>query len=158
MQGTDGTLYGTAPQGSASGGGAVFQLNTDGSGFSVLKDFDNGADGGYPYGGALAKGTDGNLYGTTTLGGDAGSGTIYRLVFEAAALQNPVTPGPAPSCLSVANTCVTISVTIARTSADMVRGFSVNVTLSANLELCAGPSSITEDSSSSSVGTTTTFQ
>ena len=40
MQGTDGALYGTAHQGGTSGYGTVFKLNTDGTGFTVLKNFD----------------------------------------------------------------------------------------------------------------------
>ena len=56
----------------------MFKLNTDGNNFTVLYSFDNGANGGYPYG-ALRKGSDGNLYGTTYYGGDIGVGTVFRL-------------------------------------------------------------------------------
>jgi uncharacterized repeat protein (TIGR03803 family) len=82
VQRTDGVLYGTTNSGGSSGAGTAFGLNPNGSGFSVLKNFDGGADGGYPYGGTLAKATDGNLYGTTPNGGDNSFGTVFRLIFE----------------------------------------------------------------------------
>ena len=49
VQGTDGALYGTAHQGGSSGYGTVFKLNTDGTGFTVLKNFDYSTTGGYLY-------------------------------------------------------------------------------------------------------------
>ncbi|MGH7724609.1 MAG: hypothetical protein ACREOU_04200, partial [Candidatus Eiseniibacteriota bacterium] len=51
---------------------------------------------------------------------------------------NPVTTEPASSCISAANPCVSIPVSIARTDAAPLRGYSVTFTLSANLMLC-GP-------------------
>jgi uncharacterized repeat protein (TIGR03803 family) len=81
LQGTDGTLYGTTFQGGSGGYGTVYKLNPNGSGFGVVKEFDNGADGGYAFAG-LMQGTDGNLYGTTVQGGDAGLGAVFRLIFE----------------------------------------------------------------------------
>ena len=79
-QGADGALYGTTEAGTG-GAGNLFMLNPDGTGFTVLKNFNNGADGGYSYG-ILLQGTDGNLYGVTYQGGDAGLGTVYRLLLE----------------------------------------------------------------------------
>jgi uncharacterized repeat protein (TIGR03803 family) len=74
IQGTDGALYGTAG-GGAHGGGTVFKMNPDGTGFTVLKnDFDNSTTGSSPW--AVSQGTDGALYGTTTGGGRSGSGTV----------------------------------------------------------------------------------
>src|SRR5205823_5333161 len=69
MQGTDGALYGTAQQGGSSGVGTVFKVNPDGTGFTLLLSFDYSATGAYPSAG-LRQGTDGNLYGTTTSGGN----------------------------------------------------------------------------------------
>ena len=71
------TLYGTAPNGGNSGWGTVFKLNTDGSGFAVLKDFTNWTDGAYCYAGLLLSGT--TLYGTAYNGGNNGSGTVFKL-------------------------------------------------------------------------------
>ena len=72
----------------------------------------------------------------------------------AAPPDNQVTAGPAPSCISSSNTCITIPVNITRTTSDNVRGFSVTLQLSANLQLCAGNSSITEGTYLSGVGAT----
>ena len=83
IQRTDGALYGTASQGGLGYGlryGTVFKLNMDGSGFVVLKKFDNEAATSHnPYA-RLMEGTDGSLYGTTAFGGDANVGTVFRLV------------------------------------------------------------------------------
>jgi len=54
-------------------------LNPDGTEFNVFLNFDYSATGAYPFGG-LFKGSDGNLYGTTSSGGN-GAGTVFRLVF-----------------------------------------------------------------------------
>ena len=59
-----GVLYGTTDIGGTYGVGTVFRLNTDGTGFTNLYNFTNGADGSYPQAGlALAGNT---LYGTTS--------------------------------------------------------------------------------------------
>jgi uncharacterized repeat protein (TIGR03803 family) len=72
--GADGALYGTASQGGASGYGTVFRIQTDGSGFTVLRSLT--AANGYPFGGVI-QGLDGALYG----GGQfcCGGGTIFRV-------------------------------------------------------------------------------
>jgi len=50
--------------------------------FTTLLDF-NSKNGGYPYFGPLVQGTDGNLYGATTYGGNNcppfGCGTIFKM-------------------------------------------------------------------------------
>ena len=56
----------------------MFKLNTDGTGFTVLKNFDYSTTGGYPYAG-LMQGTDGALYGTAYQGGSSGYGTVFKL-------------------------------------------------------------------------------
>lgn len=71
------TLYGTAVSGGTSSLGTVFKVNTDGTGFSVLKSFPGGPDGAYPYAGLLLSGS--TLYGTTTAGGIRGMGTVFKL-------------------------------------------------------------------------------
>jgi uncharacterized repeat protein (TIGR03803 family) len=76
MQATDGSLYGTTPQGGAFNAGAVFKLT--GGTVTVLYSFTGGTDGAYPYAG-LIQGTDGNLYGTTFQGGDSNAGTVFQL-------------------------------------------------------------------------------
>ena len=78
IQGADGALYGTATQGGSSGSGAVFKLNTDGSGFTVLLEFEASMTGANPSAGMI-QGADGLLYGTAACGGNGGAGTVFRL-------------------------------------------------------------------------------
>ncbi|HWY16796.1 MAG TPA: choice-of-anchor tandem repeat GloVer-containing protein [Rhizomicrobium sp.] len=74
-------LYGTTESGGASGYGAVFELESDGT-ESVLYSFtfgNNGVDGYWPIG-ALLEDKAGNLYGATIQGGGAANcGTIFKL-------------------------------------------------------------------------------
>jgi uncharacterized repeat protein (TIGR03803 family) len=77
--GADGALYGTTSRGGIGGYGTVFKVNTDGTGFFVLKNFDYSTTGGYLYWGGLIQGTDGALYGTASQGGIGGGGTVFKL-------------------------------------------------------------------------------
>ena len=70
------TLYGTAVLGGAAGKGAVFAVNTDGSGFTNLHNFII-SDGANPEAGLLLAGN--TLYGTTRLGGPSGNGTVFAV-------------------------------------------------------------------------------
>ena len=78
------TLYGTTClsdfinyTGTEVGYGTVFKINTDGSGFTVLKQF-NGDDGSGPVAGVTLSGT--TLYGTTYSGGGSnGCGTVFKI-------------------------------------------------------------------------------
>ncbi len=76
VQGLDGELYGTTPWGGAYDWGVIYRLNADGTGFTVLHDFDR-TNGGRPQG-AFLQGRDGALYGTTSQGGPADLGVVYR--------------------------------------------------------------------------------
>jgi uncharacterized repeat protein (TIGR03803 family) len=80
--GVDGKLYGNAVNGGLNGFGAVLQLTTAGS-VSSVHDFTGEDDGGNPST-TIAKGTGGNLYGTTQLGGAGESGTIYQISIPSA--------------------------------------------------------------------------
>lgn len=74
------TLYGVTPHGGSFGRGTLFMLNTDGSGFTELKNFPIGSknqDGMGPMGRLICR--DGLLYGTTTGGGTNGSGTVFKI-------------------------------------------------------------------------------
>src|SRR5215471_14376286 len=73
----DGNFYGTSQEGGTNGQGAVFRV-TPGGVVTRLVSFDASALGGFPVAG-LTKGPDGNLYGTTTVGGGAGGGTIFKI-------------------------------------------------------------------------------
>jgi uncharacterized repeat protein (TIGR03803 family) len=87
QEGSDGKLYGTGGYGGILGGGTVFRVNKDGSGFVVLHDFEVN----YftyenpPYGPTyLFEGSDGKLYGTCTSGGGSAEahynfGSVFRI-------------------------------------------------------------------------------
>ncbi|PYR57398.1 MAG: hypothetical protein DMF91_19550 [Acidobacteria bacterium] len=76
IEGADGSFYGTI--GYYSNPGIVFKLTHTGATFSVLHTFTGGAAGSYPNDGLLHA-PDGNLYGTTNLGGISNNGVVYRL-------------------------------------------------------------------------------
>ncbi|MBI3839217.1 MAG: hypothetical protein HY288_14955, partial [Planctomycetia bacterium] len=77
------TLYGTTRDGGSSDYGTIFQVGTDGSGFSLLHNFTGGSsDGAIPAADLIRSGS--TLYGTTAGGGHSGSppntgGTIFRV-------------------------------------------------------------------------------
>jgi len=77
MLDTNGTLYGTTQNGGSNGYGTIFQLTTNGTP-ATLYAFTGDGDGGYPLTG-LALGADGNLYGTASVGGNSGWGTIFSI-------------------------------------------------------------------------------
>jgi uncharacterized repeat protein (TIGR03803 family) len=87
VQGTDGRLYGTTYQGGANGYGTVYAVTTDGTSFTTLYSFANGADGSYPQSN-LIQGSDGRLYGTASGGGANGNGTVFAI--------NPDGTNPSP--------------------------------------------------------------
>jgi uncharacterized repeat protein (TIGR03803 family) len=75
-----GDLYGTTVTGGANGDGAVFELISSSKGTwteKTLYSF-SGQDGNEPEGGVISD-AKGNLYGTTTLGGKYGDGTVFEL-------------------------------------------------------------------------------
>ena len=59
------------------GYGVVYKVDTAGHS-TVLHNFTNGADGGYPYGGVI-RDSKGNLYGTAQGGGASGAGVVFKL-------------------------------------------------------------------------------
>jgi uncharacterized repeat protein (TIGR03803 family) len=73
-----GNLYGTTYIGGANWDpGAVFKVDKKGK-ETVLYSFTGGADGGYPIAGVI-RDKAGNLYGTTSLGGASGWGTVFKV-------------------------------------------------------------------------------
>jgi uncharacterized repeat protein (TIGR03803 family) len=73
----DGNIYGTTVLGGNSNNGTVFRLAATSNLIAPLAFF-NGANGSNPFG-SLLPDTDGNLYGTTRLGGAHNKGTVFRL-------------------------------------------------------------------------------
>jgi uncharacterized repeat protein (TIGR03803 family) len=83
-----GNFYGTSVEGGAFDSGTVFKLAPSGNSWieTVLYSFTSGADGGQPYGGVTLD-AQGNLYGTTVVGGnftgsncvESGCGVVFKL-------------------------------------------------------------------------------
>jgi uncharacterized repeat protein (TIGR03803 family) len=102
IQGSDGNLYGTTEVGgdltlnNGYGDGAVFRV-TPGGQLTTLVSFNKSN---HSFAELLVQGSDGNLYGTTTSGGDLGFGTIFRVVLSS--------PGPALK-VSRVNNFITLS-------------------------------------------------
>jgi uncharacterized repeat protein (TIGR03803 family) len=76
-------FFGVCGYGGGHGNGALFSINSDGSGFKALHEFSgtdiNGAnaDGANPFYGVILSG--GSLYGAAVNGGSAGDGTVYTI-------------------------------------------------------------------------------
>jgi len=81
VQGRDGALYGTTAVGGIGGAGTIYRINMDGTGYTVLHNFDTiDFDGREPFAAVIqGQGQDDALYGTTRSGGRSGQGTVYKL-------------------------------------------------------------------------------
>ena len=77
IQGGDGNFYGTTSQGGANNTGTVFQITSAGT-FTTLYSFLGGTNGAIPEAG-LVQATDGNFYGTTSIGGSNTYGTVFSI-------------------------------------------------------------------------------
>src|SRR6185369_7204696 len=77
-QASDGNFYGTRLNGGSGNQGTIFRITPDGI-FTTLHSFiADCAEGCSPFGG-LVQANDGNLYGTTVIGGAGGVGTVFRV-------------------------------------------------------------------------------
>jgi uncharacterized repeat protein (TIGR03803 family) len=79
-----GTLYGVGGLGGAWGWGAVFRVNTDGTGLRLLHSFTPLGGAGNSYNSDGVEPQDlivysNTLYGTTSLGGSGGEGTVFKV-------------------------------------------------------------------------------
>jgi uncharacterized repeat protein (TIGR03803 family) len=78
-QGLDGNLYGTTAFGGVKNAGVAYRVTPSGGVFTLLHSFGTIAiDGANPQGG-LTRGSDGNFYGTTPLGGKNNVGAVFRI-------------------------------------------------------------------------------
>jgi uncharacterized repeat protein (TIGR03803 family) len=86
--GPDGCLYGATSRGGSGGSGTLFRMTTNGL-LTTIFSFEPmtvggvNTNGGKPYG-RLTLGPDGNLYGTTYIGGSNSDGTIFRVTTNGA--------------------------------------------------------------------------
>ena len=64
--------------GGSKGNGTVFQINTDGTGYDRIYDFQGGNDAAKPFDNVIL--IDNTLYGMTEAGGTCGDGAIFALV------------------------------------------------------------------------------
>ena len=71
----DGTFVGTTTSGGSLSRGSLYRVNSDGSGYQVLHDF-QGPEGASPFGRIALL--HGKIYGITSAGGDHNSGTAYE--------------------------------------------------------------------------------
>ncbi len=78
--GTDGNFYGTTAQGGfvGSGDGTVFKITPAGV-ESVLYAFQGGSSDGEEPAGGVIQASDGNFYGTTSIGGAYDTGTVFKI-------------------------------------------------------------------------------
>ena len=72
------TLYGTTRLGGSKGNGTVFQINTDGTNYDRIWEFQPAPDGAKPIDNVIL--VDNALYGMTEAGGVCGNGAIFSLV------------------------------------------------------------------------------
>jgi uncharacterized repeat protein (TIGR03803 family) len=88
------TLYGTTESGGTNGNGAIFSLNTNGTGFVKLYSFTGytgffpsvNSDGANPYAGLILSGS--TLYGTAFNGGTNGFGTVFAINTDGTGFTN----------------------------------------------------------------------
>jgi uncharacterized repeat protein (TIGR03803 family) len=90
------TLYGTTWMGGSSGGGTVFKVNTDGTGFANLVSFSlsktnslglhTNKSGAFPHAGLVLSAN--TLYGTAQDGGSSGYGTVFKINTDGTGFTN----------------------------------------------------------------------
>lgn len=78
IEGTDQRLYGTTYQGGTARRGTVFRIGKDGSGYQIIRHFQNDGTGANPES-RLLYGSDGYLYGTTDSSSPTTAVVIYNL-------------------------------------------------------------------------------
>jgi uncharacterized repeat protein (TIGR03803 family) len=83
VQASDNNFYGVAVAGGTFSNGVLYKVTPNGS-FTVLHNMDGSqGDGSAPIGGLL-QGTDGNLYGSCSIGGNTPDGTLFKATTKGA--------------------------------------------------------------------------
>jgi len=103
LQASDGNFYGTTEGGGKDQLGTIFRITADWT-FTTLYSFKKINNDGLNPACGLTQGTDGNLYGTTSGGGTASSGTIFQISLDGVYKQlysfpsnHPAFPTAAPT-------------------------------------------------------------
>jgi uncharacterized repeat protein (TIGR03803 family) len=94
MAAGDGNFYGTTSSGGSNSNGTLFRITPAGA-LTTLYAFPQPGDGAKPLAG-LIQGQDGSFYGTTSVGGQNGFGTIFKLAVSG------VSPPLQPKLLNIA--------------------------------------------------------
>lgn len=79
LVGMDGALHGGTQSGGTNNSGAIYKLNTDGTGYQMLRNFTGANGDGQNPKGALVQLSNGIFYGITQYGGTAGGGCVFAL-------------------------------------------------------------------------------
>jgi uncharacterized protein (TIGR03437 family) len=140
IQASDGNFYGTTNGGGANGAGCVFQTTPSGV-VTILYSFaSNLSDGDNPWSG-LIQGSDGNLYGTTSVGGSGFYGTIFRLTLGSGNVPSPtisqnggIVSGASFQAGIAPNSWITITGTNLSTVTDTWNNFILNGVLPISLD------------------------
>ncbi len=117
VQGSDGNFYGTTRFGGIGGtsenhgNGVIFKVTPAGAESVVYRFGTNPNEGAQPWAG-LIIGSDGNLYGTTTLGGSAGGGTVFQLILHPTYLSVGLASTNANPSLAKAGDVVSLTFTM----------------------------------------------
>jgi len=73
-----GHFWGVTEEGGSSGIGVVYKTNADGTGYSVVKDFEVQYPGAVPFYTQLVEADNGKLYGVTSMGGASDMGVLFE--------------------------------------------------------------------------------
>jgi uncharacterized repeat protein (TIGR03803 family) len=91
VQSSAGCFYGATLVGGLHDSGTVFRINPGGSETNLYSFASFSTDGADPYDAGLMQGCDGNLYGTTELGGTYDNGTVFELTVPLNPPANQIT-------------------------------------------------------------------
>ncbi len=88
MEASNGMLYGATAVGGTEGGGSIYRIADNGSGFEVLQQLGGEDDGGGSY--SVTTPTEdfgGIIYGTASVGGSFGGGLVFSMALDGSGFQ-----------------------------------------------------------------------